>query len=397
MLSKVARNALVVWESHGSRNIEASFNTKKEGITMNVIQFYAPINDSDDDIKDQFYGRLQSVIAKCPRNDLSILIDLNAIVGMDNTGYEDIIGRHGLGERNENRKRFANLFNTAFLRDPDKLNEFKVALNNRFQALQDLLKEEETTMEDNCKDIKEALTSTCQEVLGLKKHHHKEWISTETLDRIKERRNRKTAINNSRTRAEEVQAQAEPAPMNPPEIEAVHTDLPIDVNPPTTEEIRMAIRQIKNGKAAGPDNIPTEALKSDIDVTTNMLYLLFKKIWEEKQVSMDWKERRLIKISRKGNLSKYCIMKTLTPEGKLGIQWRAQHQLDDLYFADDLALLSHTHERMQINTPSLAAVSASQGENPGPKIQYGAHQSNHSWWRNSGRCRILHIPGKHHR
>ncbi|VDP35984.1 unnamed protein product [Schistosoma margrebowiei] len=28
----------------------------------------------------------------------------------------------------------------------------------------------------------------------------------------------------------------------------------------------MAVRQIKNGKAAGPDNIPAEALKSDIEV-----------------------------------------------------------------------------------------------------------------------------------
>ncbi|VDP39405.1 unnamed protein product [Schistosoma margrebowiei] len=35
-------------------------------------------------------------------------------------------------------------FNTAFLRDTDKLNEFKIALNNRFQALHNLLKEEET-------------------------------------------------------------------------------------------------------------------------------------------------------------------------------------------------------------------------------------------------------------
>ncbi|CAH8666730.1 unnamed protein product [Schistosoma curassoni] len=34
-----------------------------------------------------------------------------------------------------------------------------------------------------------------------------------------------------------------PAPMNPPDIEAAHTDLPIDVNPPTTEEIRMAGHQ----------------------------------------------------------------------------------------------------------------------------------------------------------
>ncbi|VDP37479.1 unnamed protein product [Schistosoma margrebowiei] len=64
-------------------------------------------------------------------------------------------------------------------------------------------------MEDNWKNIKEALTSTCQEVLGLKKHHQKEWISVETLDKIKERKNKKAAINNSRTRSKKVQAQTE--------------------------------------------------------------------------------------------------------------------------------------------------------------------------------------------
>ncbi|VDP54632.1 unnamed protein product [Schistosoma mattheei] len=62
------------------------------------------------------------------------------------------------------------------------------------------------------------------------------------------------------------------------------------------------IRKIKSGKAAGPDNIPAEALKSDIEVTTNMLYLLFKKIWEEEQVSMEWKEGDLIKIPKKEDL-----------------------------------------------------------------------------------------------
>ncbi|VDO55325.1 unnamed protein product [Schistosoma margrebowiei] len=65
-------------------------------------------------------------------------------------------------------------FNIAFLRETNKFNEFKIALNNRLQAVQDLLKEEESSMENNWKGIKEALTSTCQEVLGLKKHHHKE-------------------------------------------------------------------------------------------------------------------------------------------------------------------------------------------------------------------------------
>ncbi|VDO52902.1 unnamed protein product [Schistosoma margrebowiei] len=54
-----------------------------------------------------------------------------------------------------------------------------------------------------------------------------------------------------------------PAPLNPPNIEAAPTDLPTNVGPPTIEEISMTIRQIKSGKAAGPDNIPAEALKAD--------------------------------------------------------------------------------------------------------------------------------------
>ncbi|VDP56836.1 unnamed protein product [Schistosoma curassoni] len=90
------------WESHGSRIIKASFKTKKEGITMSVIQCYAPTADSNDDNKDQFYERLQSIIANCPRNDLTILVgDPNAKVGMDNNGYEDIMRRHGLTGRKE--------------------------------------------------------------------------------------------------------------------------------------------------------------------------------------------------------------------------------------------------------------------------------------------------------
>ncbi|VDP47727.1 unnamed protein product [Schistosoma margrebowiei] len=37
-------------------------------------------------------------------------------------------------------------FKTAFLRDTDRLDKFKIALNNRFQVLQDLMKDEETSM-----------------------------------------------------------------------------------------------------------------------------------------------------------------------------------------------------------------------------------------------------------
>ncbi|VDP60324.1 unnamed protein product [Schistosoma curassoni] len=82
-------------------------------------------------------------------------------------------------------------FNTAFLRDTDKLKKFKIALSNKFQAFHDLLLNgEETTMKNKWKGMKEAITSKCHEVLGHKKHHHKEWITVDTLNKIQEGRNK---------------------------------------------------------------------------------------------------------------------------------------------------------------------------------------------------------------
>ncbi|VDP62960.1 unnamed protein product [Schistosoma mattheei] len=56
-------------------------------------------------------------------------------------------------------------------------------------------------------------------------------------------------------------------------------------------------------------------------------------------------------------------MKTSKSEGKHGIQWTVRMQLDDLDFADDLALLSHTQQQMQEKTTSVAAASAAVGLN----------------------------------
>ncbi|VDO65001.1 unnamed protein product [Schistosoma margrebowiei] len=57
MLSKQAQNALIGWESHGPRTIKATFKTKKEGISMKVIQCYVPTKDCNEDAKDKFYVR----------------------------------------------------------------------------------------------------------------------------------------------------------------------------------------------------------------------------------------------------------------------------------------------------------------------------------------------------
>ena len=408
-----------------------------------------------------------------PRKNILILMgDFNAKIGSNNRGYEEIMGKQGIGERNDNRERLADLcattnlaiggslfphknihkatwvspdlrttnqidhvcigkkfrrslqdvrvkrgadaasdhhllvariqlklkrhytgqtsqrlyYNTSLLKDKSKQEEFKITLSNKFQVLNELLDEE--TIDGKWKELKEAVQTTCQEVLGNRKQVHKEWITAETLKTIEERKAKKAKMNNSRTRAQKAKSQKEyaeanrtvkkniradkrnfvdmlakeaeeaaykgnmrelfatikklsgkftkperpvkdkdgnnipneeqqrsrwkehfeellnrPEPRNPPDIEAADIDLLIDCNTPTKAEIYMAIKQLRNGKAPGPDGIPAEALKIDLETSVEMLYPLFMKIWEEEQVPSEWKEGYLIKIPKKGDLS----------------------------------------------------------------------------------------------
>ena len=111
ILSKTAKKTLRGWEAQGSRIIMASFSTTNKRIIMNIIQIYAPTNDDDEEEKDNFYNRLQAVIEGLPNKDLNIIMgDANAKVGEDNTGYEETMGKHGVGQMNENGERFANIY-----------------------------------------------------------------------------------------------------------------------------------------------------------------------------------------------------------------------------------------------------------------------------------------------
>ena len=50
----------------------------------------------------------------------------------------------------------------------------------------------------------------------------------------------------------------------------------------TKAEIRKAIKQLKNGKAADIDENPAEALKGDPEMLAEMLYRLFEKIRDKR-------------------------------------------------------------------------------------------------------------------
>ena len=95
-----------------------------------------------------------------------------------------------------------------------------------------------------------------------------------------------------------------PAPENPPDIAEAEIDIDIDCDPPTRGEIIRAIKKMKNGKAAGPDGIPAEALKADVETTADMLLPPFVKIWEQEETPTDWKDGHIVKLPKKGDLSR---------------------------------------------------------------------------------------------
>nr|KAG5711574.1 hypothetical protein BaRGS_016756 [Batillaria attramentaria] len=491
MLAPEAQRALIGWEPVNSRIITAKFITKKKDIKLNIIQCYAPTNDAEEEKKDDFYQQLQTVIDRGGAKDMTILMgDFNAKIGSDNTGYEDTMGTHGLGQMNENGERFADFcalnqlviggsifphkrihkatwrspdhvtenqidhicisrkfrrswrdvrvmrgadvssdhhllatalrlrlkrhtnanstrtrYNVGLLRNTDTQAAFRISLSNRFQPLQDLIEDSEMDIETQWEHSKKLWHDTCEEVLGKRKTQHKEWISADTIQKLEVRKEKKTALNTSRTRRAKAKAQEEytaadrevkrstrkdkrdyidnlasqaeeaarqgnlkdlyqvtkklagkfqqtdkpvkdknghplttteeqlkrwaehfrellnrPIPETPPDIPPAETELPINCDKPSKAEIRKAIMTLRNGKAAGPDEIPAEAIKADTETAVNMLHSLFSKIWEKEEVPAQWKEGIVIKLPKKGDLrdcSNYRGIMLLSVPGKV--------------------------------------------------------------------------------
>lgn len=63
-----------------------------------------------------------------------------------------------------------------------------------------------------------------------------------------------------------------PPPATQTDIPPVTDVLPMKLSPPKKEEIKKAITSLQNGKAAAPDTIPSEALKSDTNTNTKVLH-----------------------------------------------------------------------------------------------------------------------------
>ena len=57
----------------------------------------------------------------------------------------------------------------------------------------------------------------------------------------------------------------------------------------TLEEVNMAIKVMKNGKAPGSDGVTAEMLKAEYTVIPRLLTKIFSDIWETENIPEDWK------------------------------------------------------------------------------------------------------------
>ena len=79
------------------------------------------------------------------------------------------------------------------------------------------------------------------------------------------------------------------------------TSLAEEIDPPTIEEIRKAIKRLRNNRAAGTDNIQAELLKYGGEVVEQKLGYLISLIWKEERIPEEWNNGIICPIYKKGD------------------------------------------------------------------------------------------------
>ncbi|KAL4142816.1 hypothetical protein QTP88_005213 [Uroleucon formosanum] len=67
------------------------------------------------------------------------------------------------------------------------------------------------------------------------------------------------------------------------------------------EEVKAAIRSLKNCKAPGSDSIPSELIKYGGDDIYNFIYRICLRVWQEEKIPENWNEAIIIPLHKKGD------------------------------------------------------------------------------------------------
>ena len=128
------------------------------------------------------------------------LYDVRAMRGADEASHHRLVIatiRIKLKVYRDQAERPSHKYNVLSLKESVKMTDFKCKLKNRFSAL-DISDE---TVEEHWHNVRDTWTSTCKELLGKRTRKHKEWLTMNTWDLIKERKCLRDQINQAQDRS----------------------------------------------------------------------------------------------------------------------------------------------------------------------------------------------------
>ncbi|CAG5117139.1 unnamed protein product, partial [Candidula unifasciata] len=271
MLSKEADRALIEWEAVSPRIVRASFRTVKQKVNMSVIQCYALTNDKDAFVKEEFYMQLQNIINNERKGNLKILMFL----GKKERKHKAWITPETIKLIEDRKSKKAELNNSktraAKARAQENYTEANKEVRRHIRAdkvkyQNDLAQEAETAAaKGNLRDLysntRKLVGKYSQPTGSIKNSQGK--VLTNTKDQMDRWVEYFEMLLNRPDR--EVS----------PDIQPLEMELDINCEIPSKKEIRKAINLLKEGKASGPDGIPAEAIRTNINTSTELLHRLF--------------------------------------------------------------------------------------------------------------------------
>ena len=94
-----------------------------------------------------------------------------------------------------------------------------------------------------------------------------------------------------------------PDPENAPNITVADEPLDINTDPPTLDEVKIAIKAMKSGKAGGLDGITADMLKAEEVETPVILQSILENVWNDMVIPDEWTTGLIIRLPKKGDLS----------------------------------------------------------------------------------------------
>lgn len=87
-------------------------------------------------------------------------------------------------------------------------------------------------------------------------------------------------------------------------VDNIRQALRFNADTPSRSELKAAFKYLKNGKAPGADNISPEMFKVAVDFSTDILMNVIGQVWDAEDIPDEWTEGLIIKLPKKGDLSK---------------------------------------------------------------------------------------------